>query len=254
MTTRCLLMAANYVGTNHALQGCINDAENLSEFLVQSGFVDQKHITLIKEPKHAQILDGIKSLAEESNEKYISHIFVSYSGHGTYMQDTNGDEVDGQDEALVPVDFRTAGMVSDDDLCEVFAQINPSTRVSVLLDCCHSGTALDLPFKFVGSEMSSPCGSGSRCHPKTVMISGCKDAQTSADAYDQQRKEYSGAMTSSLLDVLKVEPTIGCDAFALVAAMRVLLKERNMSQIPQLCASQCADDCPNPRFLPQPKV
>lgn len=243
-------MAANYTGTSHELRGCINDAENLTEFLIESGFVQNEHITLVKEPKAADIFENLQNLAEETREKHITHVFISYSGHGTYMKDTNGDEEDGRDEALVPVDYAKSGMVRDDELCEIVASIDPNTRVTVLFDCCHSGTALDLPYRFVGRQETAPCSKGSRCHPKTVMISGCMDAQTSADAYDQERKEFSGAMTSAMLDVLRCEPTLACDAFALVAAMRVLLKERRMSQIPQLCTSQCASDCAVPEILP----
>lgn len=31
------------------------------------------------------------------------------TGHGTHVKDENGDEADGMDEAIVPVDFLTGG-------------------------------------------------------------------------------------------------------------------------------------------------
>ena len=251
MSVRCLLLAANYPGTRHELRGCVNDAENLSEFLVQSGCASQDHIKLVCEPTRSDIIDSIGELASESTDKGIDRVFISFSGHGSSLRDTNGDEEDGWDEALVPVDYARNGLVSDDDLCELFSQFSSNTKISVLFDCCHSGTALDLPFRFVGCTQTSACNAaGSKCHANTVMISGCKDAQTSADAYDKDRCEFSGAMTSAMLDVLKLEPTVGSDAFALVTAMRVLLKERGMSQIPQLCSSQSSDQCSVPEFLP----
>jgi len=254
MATRGLLMAANYTGTQHELQGCVNDAENLRDFLTSTGRISAGNLTLIKEPTAAQMVQALESLAEESHQKQVDHVFISFSGHGTSMADRDGDEADGQDEALVPVDFRTSGMVTDDQLCKIIANFDPTTNISILFDCCHSGTALDLPYRFTGCASTKYCGSGSRSHPRTVMISGCMDAQTSADAYDVDRREYSGAMTSSILDVLDVEPTIGFDAFGLVTAMRVLLKERNMSQVPQLCASRDCSECPMPAFFPPPQA
>ena len=247
-------MAANYAGTRNELRGCINDAENLFEFLSTTGRVAEENMTLIREPKLAQITNALNKLADESHSTHVEHVFISFSGHGTSVLDKDGDEEDGMDEALVPVDYRTAGMLTDDDLCKIVARFDPNTQISILFDCCHSGTALDLPYRFTGCARTASCGSGSRCHPRTVMISGCMDEQTSADSYDAARCEYSGAMTSSLLDILAIEPTIGYDAFGLVTAMRVLLKERNMSQLPQLSVSTCSADCPTPIFFPAPST
>ena len=41
---------------------------------------------------------------------------MHYSGHGVSVQDHSGDESDGQDEALVPTDFATKGVIIDDEL------------------------------------------------------------------------------------------------------------------------------------------
>ena len=256
MSVRCLLMAANYPGTRYELRGCVNDAENLSDFFMSSGAVYADHITILREPKKAQILSSLEKLVATTHSETIDRVFISFSGHGTTTKDMNGDEEDGYDEALVPVDHARNGLVSDDVLCELIGRINERTKVSVLFDCCHSGTALDLPFRFIACKRTEPCfvGSAKKCHPNTIMISGCKDAQTSADSYDKDRCEFSGAMTSSILDVLAIEPSIGSDAFALVTAMRVVLKERGMSQIPQLCASRSSDDHAVPSFLPPVEI
>lgn len=51
------------------------------------------------------------------NKKVFSDktLFVQYSGHGTYTPDRNGDEADGQDEAMYVYD----GMILDDELSEI---------------------------------------------------------------------------------------------------------------------------------------
>ena len=46
-------------------------------------------------------------------------IFCHYSGHGAKIKDDDGDEEDGYDETLVPLDFQQAGMIRDDDLFDL---------------------------------------------------------------------------------------------------------------------------------------
>src|SRR5271163_89930 len=41
-------------------------------------------------------------------------LFLHYSGHGSQTEDLDGDEEDGLDETILPVDFKTAGMIIDD--------------------------------------------------------------------------------------------------------------------------------------------
>jgi len=66
------------------------------------------------------------------------------------LADDNGDEYDGYDETLIPVDFEKAGQIRDDELYRYFVtKFKEGVLVTSLMDCCHSGTVLDLPYKFV---------------------------------------------------------------------------------------------------------
>ena len=38
-------------------------------------------------------------------------LFFHYSGHGSQQQDSDGDEVDGTDETICPVDYKDAGQI-----------------------------------------------------------------------------------------------------------------------------------------------
>ena len=68
-------------------------------------------------------------------------LFFHYSGHGTQVPTDNDDpEVDGLDEAIVPVDMN---LIVDDDLRLIFCQLPLGARMTMLADCCHSGTMLD---------------------------------------------------------------------------------------------------------------
>ena len=56
---------------------------------------------------------------------------------------------DYQDEALVPLDYNTAGLIRDDQLYNIFIKNIPSDcNVFCMVDACHSGTVLDLPYVY----------------------------------------------------------------------------------------------------------
>ena len=94
------------------------------------------------------------------------------------MLDDDGDEDDGYDETLVPVDFAAFGQIRDDDLYRTLVCPMPAgvTLVSVM-DCCHSGTVLDLPYKYkaTGSGWSGitssgpPSSGGGKCSLQTCL-------------------------------------------------------------------------------------
>jgi hypothetical protein len=66
-----------------------------------------------------------------------------------------GDESDGFDETIIPLDFQEAGHIKDDELIASFIKpIKKGVIVTCLMDCCHSGTVLDLPYQFVSDDKS----------------------------------------------------------------------------------------------------
>lgn len=68
-------------------------------------------------------------------------------GHGGQTKDTDGDEEDGYDEVIYPVDFRAAGHIVDDEMHRIMVQsLQPGVRLTAIFDSCHSGSALDLPY------------------------------------------------------------------------------------------------------------
>lgn len=59
----------------------------------------------------------------------------------------DGDEDDGYDEVIYPVDFRTTSHIVDDDMHRIMVQsLQPGVRLTAIFDSCHSGSALDLPY------------------------------------------------------------------------------------------------------------
>ena len=235
--TVCLCIGVDYAGSQYALSGCVNDAENISQHLVKIGAVRPEDATVLREPTRAEIERALDTIAAVTYEGTgVANVFVSFSGHGCQVADriVGGDETDGRDEAFCPYDFQTAGVVKDDQLALALSKFNEATNVAVLTDCCHSGSMLDLPYEWPSFGERRFASYKRPAHPNVRMISGCMDAQTSADAFDRKRGEYTGAMSSSFLDVLTREPGLIEDTAALVAAMRVLVDERRYSQIPVL--------------------
>lgn len=52
-------------------------------------------------------------------------------------------------DTIVPVDFQQLGQINSDTLHEhLVANLPPSSTLFVILDCCHSGSALELPFVY----------------------------------------------------------------------------------------------------------
>jgi len=117
---------------------------------------EEDNITLLLDdgnhtaPTKENILAAYKQIIAETQSG--DAIFLHYSGHGTKLRDDDntGEEADGYDEALVPLDFNEgAGMIRDDDLYEILVKpLAHGAHMVSLMDCCHSGTVLDLPYIF----------------------------------------------------------------------------------------------------------
>ncbi|KAK2982329.1 hypothetical protein RJ640_009026 [Escallonia rubra] len=70
-----------------------------------------------------------------------------YTGHGLRVPDFDGDERDGYDEALCPVDYMTAGKILDDEInARIVRPLPHGAKLHAIIETCHSGTVLDLQF------------------------------------------------------------------------------------------------------------
>lgn len=76
-------------------------------------------------------------------------LFFHYSGHGGQTRDLDGDEDDGNDEVIYPVDYKRAGHIVDDEMHAILVSSLPAgARLTAIFDSCHSGSALDLPYLY----------------------------------------------------------------------------------------------------------
>jgi hypothetical protein len=154
------LIGINYVGQNGELRACHNDCNNVKDFLIDvHGFREDEMLILMDDGKHqeptkANIENAFILLTKYSQPNDVC--FVSFSGHGGNTEDLDGDEDDGWDETLIPVDFRENGQIVDDDILKMLVKpMKKGVHCTVLMDCCHSGTVLDLPYKLAAGQTKS---------------------------------------------------------------------------------------------------
>lgn len=110
---------------------------------------DLRQTRLAGIPTRAAILAAMRELV--AGARAGDSLLVFFAGHGTRVVDTSGDEEDGWDEAIVPCDYTTAGVILDDELYDTLVRppvLPRGVRLFVLMDACHSATAMDLPFVF----------------------------------------------------------------------------------------------------------
>jgi len=123
------------------LHGCVNDIEAMRLVLTgRFGFAagNIRELTDAAATR-AGILAALEKLVSEAHPRDL--VFIHYAGHGSQVEDQNGDEADRKDETLVPYDARTAGVpdVTDDELNALLGRMRAEHAI-VVLDCCHSGT------------------------------------------------------------------------------------------------------------------
>lgn len=130
-----------------------NDVELLRNTLIQQGFPADNIFTLTEAFATRQaILTAIREQLIARAQPGGTAVF-HFSGHGQQVQDDNGDEVDGFDEAVVPYDalrdYQTGAYtgqnhIRDEELGALLAELRrklgPTGHLMVLVDACHSGT------------------------------------------------------------------------------------------------------------------
>ncbi|KAJ1985097.1 Ca(2+)-dependent cysteine protease [Dimargaris cristalligena] len=152
---RALLIGINYFGHPRMLKGCINDVHNMKRLITDLFNFRECDMVILtddnpnprSQPTRANIIRAMHWLV--ANARPNDSFFFHFSGHGSQVIDTSGDEIDGLDETILPMDYRTAGQIIDDDMNTIMVRPLPQgARLTTVFDSCHSGTALDLPFVY----------------------------------------------------------------------------------------------------------
>lgn len=248
--SKALLIGVNYRGQARPLEGCLNDATSVRDTLVKDfGFEPREghnYLFLTEEqprrfhPTRDNILKGVNWLVQGAQAGDV--LWMHFSGHGVQVKDLDGDESDGMDEAIAPLDYGKAGMITDDEL--KLALVDPLPAGVVLyavFDCCHSGTILDLCYSYDAKKRRF------RANPRVqvqndaevFMISGCLSQQESADLQPTAGNLSGsvGALTHSLMPLLRR----GLDWDSLMRELNEKMQVSQLPQVPQLEASHDVD-------------
>lgn len=227
ITKNAVLIGLNYTGTNAQLNGCINDANGMCKILHNKYSYNKATVLTDKEVKKTTIPDILTELIEDNSDT----MFFQYSGHGVQVRDLDGDESDGMDEGL----YSPNGEIVTDDVLNACVQQVPKGKTLVLIiDACHSGTIIDLPYQFDGKSVRKI--NNKFVDGDVVCITGCMDEQVSLDVYE--KNNYYGAMSSGLQSIVGKINVNNITWMELLVRLRFELRTHKYAQIPQICFSR----------------
>jgi hypothetical protein len=193
---------AHYHGWDGALLACEFDAKDMQALADSRGF--KSTLLLTSAVTSAAVTAAIADAA--TRLKRGDCFFLTYSGHGGQVPDTNFDETgpaDRQDETWALYDRE----LIDDELYALWAKFKAGVRIIVLSDSCHSGTVTRALPRLASSaartrampptvanrtyqahrrlyealQKRTPAGEKRRVAASVLLISGCQDNQTSLD-------------------------------------------------------------------------
>jgi uncharacterized caspase-like protein len=212
------------------LRGCVNDVKNMQSVLTRSYGFKGGDITVLTDFAATKkgIESAIRKLVQGGRKGDV--LLVHFSGHGSNVPDNDGDEADDRDEILCPTDLDWKNPMRDDWLRKTFDSMRAGVSLTVITDCCHSGTItravqppdapsieryLPSPWDLVATEsgrslrgtVKTELRKSKRTSRKQrdiveadlpeVLITGCRADQTSADA--MIGGSFNGALTYNLV-------------------------------------------------------
>lgn len=216
------------------LRGCVNDVTNMQAVLTQYYGFAKGDVTVLSDYDATKkaMQAAIKGLVAGAKKGDV--LLLHYSGHGSNVPDDNGDEADHRDEILCPTNLDWKDPLRDDWLRATFDTLKPGVSLTVIMDCCHSGSNTraiqppdapliprylpnpwDIMAEESGRRLRGKVASELRSSPRAkrkksdvvtanipeLLITGCRDTQTSADAYIGGT--YNGALTYNLVATIK---------------------------------------------------
>lgn len=235
MAKKALLIGINkYQVPGADLRGCVNDVKNLGSALIDLYGFKKADIAVLTDAAATKkaMETGIKNLIASGRKGDV--LVLHYSGHGSNVPDNDGDEADRRDEILCPTDLDWKDTLRDDWLRKTLDKTRSGVQLTVIMDCCHSGTNTraitppDAPVKErylphpkdllaaeSGRELRGKVKGQLRQSRRSkravqdivnadlpeLLVTGCRDTQTSADAFING--SFTGALTFALVDAMR---------------------------------------------------
>lgn len=193
------------------------------------------------EATHAGITKALDKLAKESKKGDL--VYIHFSMHGQPFEDLNGDEEDGWDEALIPVDaemlyaegvYEGNNHLLDDELEVYFNDIRNKLgsdgQLLVILDACHSGTASRGDDDHIRGTRVGFTRSGKDYTPDrtqetndyftvasakgqspVTFIEACRSYQVNREVRDVETNTWYGSLSFYIAQSMKDNKTVGSD-------------------------------------------
>ncbi len=215
---------AHYNGWDGQLNACEADARSMEHIAKSRGLHTKSFLT--KAATANAVKHAIRDAAARTQPGDL--FFLTYSGHGGQVPDTNADEPDRKDETWVLYDRQLV----DDELYALWSTFKPGVRIFILSDSCHSGSVArgiaeaaiphvveqgmvdtaspkpkDMPQEvekatyeqnkelYDGIQKENPNAEKAMIGATVILISGCQDNQLSLDG------DKNGLFTQQLLTV-----------------------------------------------------
>lgn len=256
---KALLIGINYTGTINRLYGCINDVNNVRDYLVSLGY-DNSNITMMNDNSSGELYPTKDNILTQMQNIITSlasgdSLVIYYSGHGSQITDTSGDELSGLDQVIIPINYSSAGVIKDDEIRSKLVLAASGVKIFAGYDSCNSGSVCDLRYNYFDTSYRDNPGDNSSNlvmrtnfainsnYPETaatvISLSGSRDAELSAEFY--VNGVASGALTYALLSYLKINtPRV---YFAdLLQGVRSRLSGWGLSQNPEIMCGRTLDE------------
>ncbi|KAL9163634.1 hypothetical protein ABFS82_06G053900 [Erythranthe guttata] len=236
---RAVIVGISYKNSRNELKGCINDAKCMKFMLVNRFKFPEASIIMLtdeetdpnKIPTKHNIRMAMFWLVKgcQAGDSLVFH----FSGHGSQQRNYTGDEIDGFDETLLPLDYEKQGMIVDDEVNAMIVRpLLPGVKLHAIIDACHSGTVLDLNYlcrmdrsgRFAWEDHRPKSGTWKGTSGgEAISFSGCDDDQTSADTNALSKVTSTGAMTFAFIQAM--EKGQGNTYGSILTAMRSTIRK-----------------------------
>ncbi|XP_021837990.2 metacaspase-1 isoform X2 [Spinacia oleracea] len=217
---RALICGVSYKKQKYKLRGTLTDVYNIKQLLLNRYHFPEHEIRVLTEentpdrlPTKANMEESLRWLVAGS--KPGDSLVFYFSGHGLRQHDFDNDELDGFDETLCPVDFKTEGMILDNDINTMIVKpLIKGVTLHAIIDACHSGTILDLEYLYdlkgrkwlnnIPPSGAKKCTRGGRA----ICFSACRDDEMATDSNAFTKKGMSGVMTHCFIQAILSKPKL----------------------------------------------
>jgi hypothetical protein len=225
------------------LDGPVNDVVAMRAMLVgRFGFAPGDVAVLVDAAASREaVLRSLRRLLLEEGAPGDDVLFF-FAGHGSLVRNSASAEADKADETLVPADARAgAPDIRDKELALLLdAGAARGTRVTVILDACHSGSATRglVPAKVrrlepePGRDVADPEPSPDPAARGVLVLAAAQDTQGASETRLESGVVH-GAFTAALLRGLRTLPP-GASAEAVFLSARAALQTSGSPQEPVL--------------------